>query len=235
MARAVLGALVTNLAGSIGGTQFRRTANGLVVSNKSRGTTRNRALFNDGVRLFANMAGRWAELSDIERTNWADAAQLFQFPDRFGTLRNLNGRQLFFKLAGLRIKTNGSIPNPLTLNSTISPVTLISGQIDKQGGVITYARLSFQYTGSIRVQIQVQRVNGPWVAPVFNNRFQVFSDDFPVSVPPENKIIDFSNQFNAAYGVVEPGQWWYIYFRCVNTSGFPSPWYSLLVQSTNIS
>lgn len=97
MAKFVLGGIVTNIAGSVGGTTLRRVPNGFSMYNKIKGTSNSRLLQNARVPQIANIFQRWSLLSDSERAGWNATALTVTFPDKFGVAKNLTGRQLFTK------------------------------------------------------------------------------------------------------------------------------------------
>lgn len=123
MAVIKLGALVTGIAGSIGGTTFRRTRTGLLAMNKSGGQSRNRARQNSILNTLRARIQAWTELTALARGEWNDAAPNFQFPDKFGDLKTLTGRELFIKLSTRAQLVDLPIPDPTALDSVIPSVS----------------------------------------------------------------------------------------------------------------
>jgi len=97
MAKFVLGGIITNIAGSVGGTTLRRVPNGFSMYNKSKGTSIARLLNNTRVPQIARIFQKWSGLTDVERAGWNATALTVTFPDKFGVAKNLTGRQLFSK------------------------------------------------------------------------------------------------------------------------------------------
>lgn len=110
MARILFGALVTQIAGSIGGTTIRRSQNGPIISSKSMGFSRSKYYQNKALNKIASLNGVWRSLSDAERINWKNKAELYTFPDRFGVERHLTGRLLFIKAFGSLINSQDVPP-----------------------------------------------------------------------------------------------------------------------------
>ena len=102
MATFKLGAIITDIAGSIGGTTLKRNGSYKVIMNKSSGTPYSRSLNNPSLQYLPYIFKSWSHLSDAEKAAWKEQALLYTFPDKFGTLRNLSGRQLFVKLNAQR-------------------------------------------------------------------------------------------------------------------------------------
>lgn len=48
----------------------------------------------------------------------------YTFPDKFGVLRNLTGRQLFIKLNSQRYAYDSTVIDPFMLDSTLPPFLL---------------------------------------------------------------------------------------------------------------
>ena len=98
MATFKLGAIITDIAGSIGGTTLKRNGAYKVIMNKSSGTPYSRSYNNPSLQYLPFIFKSWSRLSDEEKSAWIDQAKNYTFPDKFGTLRTLSGRQLFVKL-----------------------------------------------------------------------------------------------------------------------------------------
>jgi len=219
MAVAKLGAIVTQIAGSIGGTQFRRGRNALVMSNKSRGLSKNLALQNRQIQLFNKMSNEWDGLSESDRDAWALAAATFQFPDRFGTLKYLTNRQLFFKLRQWQSKFSATPPDPATLSGTIATGTFTDiSAVTAAGNWV----LSFDYnmSSAFFLTIQVQKVRSFTQRPVLNKRYfwQVESNNtgpFPYS---ETYTVNSGSE--DYLGAVSPGMKAYLYIYVGNYDGF---------------
>jgi hypothetical protein len=106
MANIKLGAIITDIAGSIGGTTFRRTPAGIIAYNK-QGTQIKSAFAKNSVKnKLGAILGSWNFLETAVKDFWIDKATLYTFPGKFGTLKNLTGRQLYTKLNSQFIPTN---------------------------------------------------------------------------------------------------------------------------------
>lgn len=109
MASIKLGAIITDIAGSIGGTTFRRTPRGIIAYNK-QGTQIKSAFAPNSVKAqLGDIFRRWALLTESEKTFWNEQAAIYQFPNKFGALVNLTGRQFFTKLNAQLIPTGTSV------------------------------------------------------------------------------------------------------------------------------
>ena len=91
MANIKLGAIISDIQGSIGGTSFRRTPHGHSAYNKQKKQLLSaRALSSRRIELAKVFQG-WSQLTENERLQINEKALLFQFPDKFGNMKNLTG------------------------------------------------------------------------------------------------------------------------------------------------
>ncbi len=86
MAQIVLGPLVANIAGSIGGSTFQRGPGIHTVRRKPIPILR-RSTFTNGLRsVFLSLNMSWRSLTDIQRDAWQSEADLVTWTDRFGNV-----------------------------------------------------------------------------------------------------------------------------------------------------
>ena len=98
MANIKLGAIITDIAGSVGGSTFRRTPAGIILYNK-QGTQIKSAFAKNSVKnKLGAVITSWTNLDKTDKGFWIDKATLYTFPDKFGNLKYLTGRQLYIKL-----------------------------------------------------------------------------------------------------------------------------------------
>ena len=89
MATFKLGAIITDVAGSIGGTTLKRNGAYKVIMNKSSGTPYSRSYNNPSLQYLPFIFKSWSKLDNAEKAAWNEQALLYTFPDKFGTLLNL--------------------------------------------------------------------------------------------------------------------------------------------------
>jgi hypothetical protein len=98
MANIKLGAIITDIAGSVGGSTFRRTPAGIILYNKQgrqiKSAFSERAVKN---HLGAILSG-WSLLDGPTRTTWEELAPLYPQKNKFGDAVVLSGRQFYTKL-----------------------------------------------------------------------------------------------------------------------------------------
>jgi hypothetical protein len=121
MARFQLGSIITQIAGSIGGTTFRRSQNGHVMYNKQGSQIKSAFAPKSRKNELAGLLSSWSRLDNETQEAWINAAANIQFPDKFGTYRNLTGRQLYTKLNAQLMVVNETVDMDI-YNTYVPPI-----------------------------------------------------------------------------------------------------------------
>lgn len=208
-----LGAFVTEIVGSVGGTNFKRGKNNFIVTNKSMGYSKSKLYQNPWLNQIGNIFKAWALLTPGERSDWDYNATLYQFPDKFGVMRNLTGRQLYSKLAIQILPVGASLPEADQINNTISSVA-----IDNFDLTIApfQAELQLQVTGDdnyILVQIEIAQKN--LLAPIFSKR-KITAFMFGSGAIG----FDITAQILEQFPFINPNYRVRAFVTCMNESGF---------------
>lgn len=208
-----LGAFVTEIVGSVGGTNFKRGKNNFIVTNKSMGYSKSKLYQNPWLNQIGNIFKAWALLSPGERSDWDYNATLYQFPDKFGVMRNLTGRQLYSKLAIQLLPVGANLPEADQINNTISSVA-----IDNFDLTIApfQAELQLQVTGDdnyILVQIEIAQKN--LLAPIFSKR-KITAFMFGSGAIG----FDITAQILEQFPFINPNYRVRAFVTCMNESGF---------------
>jgi len=224
MAKFVLGALVTNIAGSVGGTTLRRVPNGFSMYNKPKGTSTSRLLSNARLPEIGKIFQRWALLSDAERAGWNAQALLITFPDKFGNAKNLTGRQLFSK-ANIQLLPTGNSVNDSTSFSNEYPEFILTTY------TFDVSIPAFQVTveapiGVGQVLISVEISNKQIYQPTFKSRKVIWVGD--IESPDAN--IQFPLPLLAQYPYVSDGMWIAVYVQSINSFGMLSPYQYIIAE-----
>lgn len=214
MATIKLGSLITSIAGSIGGTTFRRFSGGVIMSNKVFGASKNRLLKNPALIQLKSVFDKWKLLSLQEKNNWSQIALNYTFPDKFGVYRNITGRQLFTKLVNSCFNVDLPIPLALDVNNVVPIFNLVD--FDIQEGLTAWLKFDVFNTTTI-LQIQIELIDNLSIKETFTRR-KIISTGLVNSVGE----FDFGTQFWALYPLLTTGQLVRVYFATVNNSGFKS-------------
>jgi len=125
-----LGAIITDIVGSIGGTTFKRQGSSMVIMRKSNGASR--ASTGKNVRLNNNFSifRSWNALTDEEKTAWKANATATKVKDKFGNDINISGVAFQRKCELSGQVFNYSNIDPTIFTTDIKPFTLGDCTID---------------------------------------------------------------------------------------------------------
>ena len=218
MATAKLSAIITAIAGTVGGVTFRRHNSTTVVSAKSMGTSKTANRLNQRLPELRNLMFSWQLLTPASRSDWAAAALNFTFPDKFGNLRNLPGRLLYLKLQGNQIVVNGPSINPLSLNGLINLGVnpLVSLSYSAFDGWSVVLNIDSVISDTL-ILIQAQLVSNPSQSSS-NGRRQVL---YYANASAQTSF-DFSLEFMQKFPNTKVGDTYRFYLTYQNLSGFRS-------------
>ena len=130
MARILLGGIITSIAGSIGGTTFRRSANGLVMQNKQQVQKRSARSSNSRIAQIASIIKLWNSFDNATVTAWNNAALLYEFKNKFGQPVYYTGRQLFVKCNTTSMLFGVYNEIPEGINNTLESVFITGAYFD---------------------------------------------------------------------------------------------------------
>jgi len=224
MATIKMGAIITEIAGSVGGTTFRRFKNGTVMQNKQFGASANKLLKNKSLPILSEVIKNWSSLTLAVRNEWISQALNFQFLDKFGVLKNLSGRQLYIKLQSQSTFSDQGIINPFTLLSTTPNFTVLNWAIDStpQAQIILSIPL---LNGTLSVQ--AEQIRNSSVGFNFTRR-EILKSWTVVT----QSIFSYTAEFYAKFPNAKEGDYFNIYLFSSNNSGFRSTVIAHQVQIT---
>lgn len=212
MATVKLGAMITAISGSVGGSTFRRTQGSTVMYNRPRGASKSRLLLNKALSQLRGTIQGWAALTQSVRDDWSTATALFLFPDKFGVMRSLNPRMFYIKLTA-RLKLVGlASPDPNTLDSTVIVNKIISASIISAG----VKTLEMDVANATDTYIlQIERVKNDSITPTFTRRKMLKHQVLGVGVD-----IVFTTEFNNRFPNSVAGEHYILYVIPQNPDGF---------------
>lgn len=126
MARIQLGALITNIAGSVGGTTFTRQRNGIVMSNKNKGQSLAKSQTNLRRVQLGYIFQMWSRLGNTKQNDWRSLAASYTFLDKFGNSKYLTGREFQIKMQSQLLPLSTDEVEPNEFNSNL-PTWSMSG------------------------------------------------------------------------------------------------------------
>lgn len=210
-----LGAIVTGIVGSIGGTTFKRSAGNLVMSKKSFGGSKTKLLQNKQLNSIGQIFKKWSLLTSGLRADWEAKALLFTFPDKFGILKYLTGRQLFTKLNVQLLPLGSFYDNPAGMTSDISLISLSSMVINVGSGTAQLIMDDYPEDTFALVSVQVSANN--ILNPLFSKRKILAIKEY-------NGLdnLDFGTEFFAEYPYFDTNYKAIVYVTAMNPYGFKS-------------
>ena len=216
MATFKLGAIITDIAGSIGGTTLKRNGAYKVIMNKSSGTPYSRSYNNPSLQYLPFIFKSWSRLSDEEKKAWIDQAKNFTFPDKFGALRTLSGRQLFVKLNAQRWLDTPSFVDVSAISSFTEVFTLGFVDYDPLGSSFSLS-VNGNYSGVQKYYVSLEISLQPLRAPSFVSRKVIGVYELPAysGINIFEDILKAYPFFNKNYNAR-------LYICAVNNSGFKS-------------
>lgn len=214
MAVVKMGALVTEIKGSIGGTAFKLQRGTQVMYKKSSGASKSKLLKNQSLVYSRFIFTAWSSLTDTEKNNWAAQAAILFFPDKFGNQRHITARQLYSK-CNLNLRDLNYISEPPAgFNTSIVSWTLSNTVIDI---VAQEALLRVNPVTSVGVWVNIscEVVLGQLNAPTFIKR-KILKSVFVTS----NTLIDFWNEFILQFPYITADYKVRYYVEGMNEYGF---------------
>lgn len=206
--------LVSNIAGSIGGTTFRRFRGGIQMYNKSFGAPKSKTLLNIKIKQLNDVSQSWKSLTSTAQSEWIAAALLFSFFDKFGDPKFLTGFELYVKLYNFNINVGASLPDPTTLSNTVLTSPILNVNLNLGGPY----EIEFTTTlANTTVLVQVQQVSGLTISPTFTKREIIYTQSIN-----SNKVLDFTTEFEAKFPEVTAFDFFIVYWTFQNADGFQS-------------
>ena len=223
MAIIKLGSIVTSIAGSIGGSTFRRTPRGIIAYNKQGRQSRS-ALASASQRLsIGSLFAQWRFLDKATQNQYISLAALYSFPDRFGNQIFLSGRQFFTKLNSQLLPVNqvvdlanfdDEIPKSIVTDIALSVEdeylnVAVAGVVSSS--YICIAFYNIRKGGSIKPHAHFK----PTTTRLVN----------------ENTVLDVWDAFKAQFPFAQIGSDFGCNIYFINPSGFKSPTQSFVVTA----
>lgn len=216
MAVIKLGTIITDIAGSVGGTTFRRIRGGHSIFNKQNRILKSTLLQNTALISNAQLIRRWSTLSSFEQFSWNDAATMFQFPDRFGNLRYLTGRQLYVKINSQLAVVGVYMEFGSGLDSDV-PAPVVESIVSSQGSGDTNVTLAESYSDvwlcvAFR---QIRNIGSP--QPYRRYAVQYFA------YGTTGDVLELNSVLYGAYPEAQIGQHFELHIYFLNGTGYMSP------------
>ena len=196
MATILLGALVTDIRGSVGGSTIRNVGSAFVLSNKSRGASQNLIQSNKTLFSKRDIFQSWNLLSTTERKEWGELSVLYPQLDSYGRLVVLGAYQFYTKfyiqqsVTGLRVYLPEDYSNIISSGAVpMFRINFISQKVE----VIFEGSPATTF-----ILIQVYPVRNKNVRTNFNRRKFIFFKEVQLA-----EAIDLTAEFLDRFGVID--------------------------------
>lgn len=196
MATILLGALVTDIRGSIGGSTIRNVGSTFVLSNKSRGASQNIISSNKTLFSKRDIFQSWNLLSASERKEWFGLSELYPQLDKFGNLVVLGAYQFYTKFYIQQSVTGLRVYLPVDYSNHIS-----SGAVPLFRITFISQKVEIIFEGSpvpTFILVQVYPVRNKNVRTNFNRRKFIFFKQVQLAAD-----IDITAEFLNRFGVID--------------------------------
>lgn len=211
MAVIKLGSIITDIAGSIGGTTFRRTSTGHAVYNKQGRQVKSAFAAASRKNDLGNIFANWYLLSESEKNQWNTNASKYPLKDKFGYTKYLTGRQLYTKL-NAQLLPAGKKSNPIDFDVYVelAPVNINSFQIS-ESSLNIYVGGSFSEQ-TIYISMYQLRKRGRVKPHAHFKRTAV-------KVTSSDSVLDIWYEFQKQFPLAQDGQTFGFNIQFVNSSG----------------
>lgn len=214
MASIKLGAFVTDIAGSVGGSTFRRSSRNIVLYNKQRRQIKSAFSKNSVKSKIGIIFASWNLLSQVERDGWNLKGSQYVFRDKFGNNVYLSGRELFNKLNTQLIPFSDSADlNNWHDNLQIAVVTSVNFTNSNNHLIVQFDRACSE--GYLRISAYPLRY-GAGTKP--SQKFFPFS----VSIVDGESSVNVISDFEKAFPFASSGQKFGFNIQFFSLSGFES-------------
>jgi hypothetical protein len=216
MATAKLSGFVTEIAGSVGGTTFKRSPYGLVIINKSRGASKNRLLNNPGFLELQSLRNQWQNLSIELKEGWNTKATEVSFPNKFGNMVYISGYQLYIKANHILYKVDLTMNDPEEFSTFWEDFEITDFEINEPGKVCDVQIQTGEVSQIFAFRFDVTR--GPLKKPIYNRSEKLLLVD-----NSDKFTVDLSTEFYAKYPNCKDGDHVRVYVSTTSRKGATSP------------
>ena len=196
MATILLGALVTDIRGSVGGSTIRNVGSTFILSNKSRGASQNVIRSNKTLFSKRDIFQSWNLLSRVERKEWFNLSNLYPQLDKFGKLVVLGAYQFYTKFFIQQSVTGLRVYLPEDYSNIIS-----SGAVPMFRINFISQKVEIIFDGSAEttfILVQIYPVRNKNVRTNFNRRKFIFFKDVHLA-----EDINITAEFLNRFGVID--------------------------------
>jgi hypothetical protein len=215
MAIVKMGALVTEIIGSLGGTAFKRQNGTQVMFKKSNGASRSKVLQNPRLVQNSTIFKKWTTLTLEVQSAWNTLASTNKVKDKFGNDVNISGIN-FQRKCDLQSNFLGVLPNPLFWSSSLPSFSFVgSPELDWTHSTFDIQLKINESTANFALMLEYSL--NPLQSPVFISRRVWFFGEFE-----DNVSRDLFDEFFVEFPFLDSAYNLRLYLYCMNNSGVVS-------------
>lgn len=221
MAVIQMGAIVTKIKGSIGGTAFKIQRGTQVMYRKSNGYSKDKLLANSSLGYARSIFQKWSFLSGSDKLAWNNQAAILFFPDKFGNPVHITGRQLFTK-CNLNLRALGYYASPPEgFTPLVSLLTIEPPECDFALQVATCG-IETESIGNTYVSLSLEVSLSPLPVPSYVSRKVI-----KTQVISTTDTFSFFDEMMENYPYITPDYYIRCYFTSMNEYGLKGSTYDL--------
>lgn len=224
MANIKLGAIITNIAGSVGGSTFRRTQRGIILYNKQGRQIKSAFAQNSVKNRLGAILSSWSFLDGDTRSAWEDLAILYPQKNKFGDDVTLSGRQFYTKLNTQLIPVRESV-DLATFNDVVYLGVVEAVTID-----ISESQFFVECSQNLEdfyVLVSVYPLRFGANSRPTRHAFPTYA-----GLPGDKEDFNMFSEFTAQYPNRAVGQTYGVNIKIMNSSGFQTSTQSFSVTTT---
>ena len=214
MASFRLGAIITEIQGSIGGTTIRRTPRNPVMYNKQGRQFRSANSVNSRASALGNIFRSWGNLEQDRRDFWNGIAPLYPQKDKFGNDILLSGRQFYTKLNAQLLPVFSSV-DVSTFSDVLSAPVVSVITLDKTTNDMSLTTVTLILNSYVLVRVFPIRSGSS--GDISNSSKFIYG-----ALVNETNVVDFTAQFNSTYPYAKVGDKFGVNVIFMNEWGFRS-------------
>ena len=218
MASIKLGAIVSDIRGSIGGTVFSRNRYGAYAKERTAPvqprTSKQTAVRN----LFASLTSAWRDLTTGQKVAWNTTGSLIPTVDRLGTTRFLSGAQTFVRVNMVRDSVGLAVSNLPPTSAVVFNITAASTLAHATTNSVVITPTSTG-TASDYYQVFCSAPLSPGTTFVGKSQYRLLLVD-----AGDSATLDVSTAYTAQFGTMgalQIGQRIFVKLVPVNAEGVP--------------
>lgn len=218
MANIKLGAIISDIKGSIGGSTFQRSQGGLTLKGKStqsKTSTMNQQFIQANI---ARLTQVWKTLSFADQQSWGAAAQFYGVKQKYNTDKSLSGFQYFLWYNQKQALSPSAYASTAQIANL--PLRLVGFEVHLTAGVL---RLTNPYAYTWDNNAHVLKFSFPYSYNKGVSRPNLRSVYIPATI---GAALPFATQYQTAWGRL-PNVGEYIYVELIEVLNTNTYWYSV--------